>query len=63
MTNANIAARLIEQAARHGERDAVVEARFADFDLPRPGVVRLDTTRAAALGVRLRPVGEVVPLR
>lgn len=43
--------------------DAVVAARFADLDLARPGVVRLETTRAAGLGVRLRPVGEVVPLR
>jgi dTDP-4-dehydrorhamnose reductase len=42
--------------------DAVLEARVADLDLPRPAVVRLDTTRAAGLGVRLRPVGEVVPL-
>ena len=41
---------------------AVTAARFADLDLPRPGVVRLDTSVASALRTRLRPVGEVVPL-
>ena len=42
--------------------DSVVATRFADLDLPRPGVVRLDTSVAAGLRTRLRPVGAVVPL-
>lgn len=42
--------------------DEVRAARFADLDLPRPGVVRLDTSVAGGLRTTLRPVGAVVPL-
>jgi dTDP-4-dehydrorhamnose reductase len=40
----------------------VHERRLSDLGLTRPGVVRLETAVAADLGVRLRPVGDVVPL-
>lgn len=42
--------------------DGVRAASVADLGVARPAVLRLDTTRSAALRTRLRPVGDVVPL-